>query len=36
MMVSAPRGDVAKQLLELMRHSGTVPSAIEAADVRVA
>jgi hypothetical protein len=27
-------GDVAKQLLELMGHSGTVPSAIKAEDVR--
>jgi hypothetical protein len=29
-------GDVAKQLLELMGHSGTVPSAIKAEDVPVA
>jgi hypothetical protein len=29
-------GDVAKELLELMGHSGTVPSAIEAADVPAA
>lgn len=29
-------GDVAKQLLELMGHSGTVPSAIRAEDVPVA
>jgi hypothetical protein len=29
-------GDVAKQLLELMGHSGTVPSAIDAADVPAA
>ncbi len=29
-------GDVAKQLLELMGHSGTVPSAIKAEDVAAA
>ena len=29
-------GDVAKQLLELMGHSGTVPSAIRAEDVPIA
>ena len=29
-------GDVAKQLLELMGHSGTVPSALKAEDVPVA
>jgi hypothetical protein len=29
-------GDVAKQLLELMGHSGTVPSAIKAEDVPAA
>jgi hypothetical protein len=29
-------GDVAKQLLELMGHSGTVPSAIKAEDVSAA
>jgi hypothetical protein len=29
-------GDVAKQLLELMEHSGTVPSAIKAEDVPAA
>jgi hypothetical protein len=29
-------GDVAKQLLELMGHSGTVPSAIKAEDVPMA
>jgi hypothetical protein len=29
-------GDVAKQLLELMGHSGTVPSAIKAEDVPIA
>lgn len=29
-------GDVAKQLLELMGHSGTVPSAIKAKDVPTA
>jgi hypothetical protein len=29
-------GDVAKQLLELMGHSGSVPSAIEAEDVPAA
>jgi hypothetical protein len=29
-------GDVAKQLLELMGHSGTVPSAIRAEDVPAA
>jgi hypothetical protein len=29
-------GDVAKQLLELMGHSGTVPSAIKADDVPAA
>ena len=29
-------GDVAKQLLELMGHSGTVPSAIKAEDVPTA
>ena len=29
-------GDVAKQLLELMGHSGTIPSAIEAEDVPAA
>ena len=29
-------GDVAKQLLELMGHSGTVPSAIRAEDVPTA
>jgi hypothetical protein len=29
-------GDVAKQLLELMGHSGTVPSAIKAEDVPLA
>jgi hypothetical protein len=29
-------GDVAKQLLELMGHSGTVPSALSAADVPAA
>ena len=29
-------GDVAKQLLELMGHSGTIPSAIKAEDVPIA
>jgi hypothetical protein len=29
-------GDVAKQLLELMGHSGTIPSAIKAEDVPLA
>lgn len=29
-------GDVAKQLLELMGHSGTIPSAIKAEDVPAA
>jgi hypothetical protein len=29
-------GDVAKQLLELMGHSGTIPSAIKAEDVAAA
>jgi hypothetical protein len=29
-------GDVAKQLLELMGHSGTVPSALSAEDVPIA
>jgi hypothetical protein len=29
-------GDVAKQLLDLMGHSGTIPSAIKAEDVPVA
>jgi hypothetical protein len=29
-------GDVAKQLLELMGHSGTVPSAVKAEDVPAA
>jgi hypothetical protein len=29
-------GDIAKQLLELMGHSGTIPSAIKAEDVHAA
>ena len=29
-------GDVAKQLLELLGHSGTIPSAIKAEDVPAA
>jgi hypothetical protein len=29
-------GDVAKQLLEIMGHSGTIPSAIKAEDVPIA
>ena len=29
-------GDVAKQLLELMGHSGTVPGAVKAEDVPIA